>query len=463
VSAPVPRARALLEDLHRVSLLEESAPERFHMLDPLRDYAVSALPRPSGTAVSRLLDFYLTSTAAAMAVLFPFDRDRHPVIDVTCPVALRFGDQGAALGWLEDERRNLVTAIDHAADHDHPEHAWKLAVLLWRYFDAGGHQRDGIQTLQRAQELLRDMGNTRWLAQVLLHLSTARWRSGASAAARSLAEEALPLWETIGDPRGEAAALTAIATAAHNLGDLPETARCYVAALDRYRRLGDERGQAHVLDNFGVVSETLGEFDVAEAQHADAVRLLRKIEHTQGLAHALNNLGSVHQRLGRIDDALAEHTEAHELALSIGDRAVEAYALNHLGNAHRFAGRVEEAARFQQQARRVANLVADPNLRTQLYLDRGETSWAARDDQAALHAYRAALDLATGTGNTAEAARANHRIGAVLHETGHHDQAAPHWREALAGYLNLGLREAGQVRAELSGLSCACATACATS
>jgi tetratricopeptide (TPR) repeat protein len=130
-------------------------------------------------------------------------------------------------------------------------------------------------------------------------------------------------------------------------------------------------------------------------------------------AHALDNLGGVHQRLGRVEEALTEHLEARELAISIGDRAVEAYALNNIGNAHRLAGRLEDATRYQQQARRVADLVIDPNLRTQLYLDRGTTAWARRDDRAALHGFRAALDMAAGTGESAQAARANHRIGDV--------------------------------------------------
>ncbi|MPZ80021.1 MAG: tetratricopeptide repeat protein [Actinophytocola sp.] len=459
VGAPVPKARLLLEDLHGVSLLEEPAPGRFLMLDPLRDYAVSAHPVDDPIApVARLLDFYLTSTAAAMAVLFPFDRDRQPEIDQECPVVPRFADSAAAQTWLGDERRNLVAAINYAADHVYRDHTWKLAVLLWRYFYTAGHLRDWTETLQRAREVLRSSTNTRGLANVLLRLSGARRRSGAQSEARLLAEEALPLWEELGDVRGEAGTLTAIASAAQNLGDLPEAARCYAAALERFERIGDERGRANTLDHFGLVSELFGDFETAERQHRQAVELLRELGHTHGLAQSLDNLGCARQRLGRLDDALANHTEAREHAVSIGDRAAEAYALNNIGNTHRLAGRLEEATRFQQQARRVADLVVDPNLRTQLYLDRGETAWAGKDDRAALHAYRAALDMAAGTGESAQAARANHRIGTVLHETGHHNPAVPHWRDALAGYTELGLPEADQVRDQLSELSCACAS-----
>jgi DNA-binding SARP family transcriptional activator/tetratricopeptide (TPR) repeat protein len=458
VDLPVPRARTLLEDLHRVSLLEESAPERFHMLDPLRDYATSALPASGPAPIERLLDFYLASTAAAMSVLFPHDRDRQPSVSVSSPVALRFADGTAALSWLDDERRNLVAAIDHAAANGSPDHAWKLALLLWRYFYTGGHQRDWATTLLRARSVLEGGDNTRGLAEVLWRLSSARWRSGALTEARALAEQALPLWHELGDLQGQAGVLTTLASTAQVLGDLPGAVESFTTALDSFRRIGDERGQAMALDNLGLINELLGKVDLAEEQHAEAVRLLRSIDHKPALVHALDNLGCVHQQQGRIDEAMAEHTEARELAVAIGDRVVEAYALNNIGNTHRLAGNLDKAVRFQQQARRVADLVVDPNLRTQLYLDRGETAWAAADERAALHAYRAGLDMAAGTGDRAQAARANHRIAIVLHETGRHEPATRHWREAMSGYVRLGLPAADELRTTLGTLSCVCAT-----
>ncbi len=452
----LPRARGLLQDLHRVSLLEESAPERYHMLDPLRDYVVAAHPVPDPTApVDRLLDFYLVATAAAMAVAFPYEADRQPVVPAT-PQPPRFADHAAALAWLDEERRNLVAAVGYAADNDRPDHTWRLAVLLWRYFYTAGHLRDWTETMQRALAVLRDTDNTFGLAHVRLRLANARWRSGALTESRALAEEALPLWAALGDVRGEADTLAAIATVAKNLGDLPTAAEHFAAAQKRYGQLGDARGQGNTLDLLGVVSELRGELELAEEQHLTALELLRGIEHKQGVAHALDNLGCVRQRLGRLEEALANHAEARELAVELGDRALEAYALNNLGNTHRLAGRLADAVRCQQEARRVADLVVDPNLRTQLYLDRGETAWACEDEREALHAYRAALDLSAGTGERAQWARANHRIAEILHAVDKHHPA--HWQDALAGYEDLGLPEAAEVRAAIAGMTCYCVT-----
>jgi DNA-binding SARP family transcriptional activator/tetratricopeptide (TPR) repeat protein len=451
----VPKARALLEDLHRMSLLEESAPERFHMLDPLRDYVLAAHPPPAPEqAVNRLLDFYLVSTANAIAVLYPFDRDRQPVVTATCAVSPAFTDHTAALAWLDEERHNLVTAVQYTAEHNRHEHTWQLAVLLWRYFYTRGHLRDWNETLQKAADVLAGSTNSRGLAHVRLRLSGARRRSGALTESRELAEQALPLWIELGDVRGEADTLVALATSAYNLGDFPLSARSFATALERYEQIGDERGQANTLDLLGLISELRGDLNTAQQQHLAAIKLLRDLDHKPGLAYSLNNLGCVRQKLGQLDEAYANHTEARDLAIDIGDRACEAHALNNLGNIHRLAGRLTQATRYQQQARQVADLIVDPKLRTQLYLDRGETAWAAGDGDGALHAYRAALDMSAGMGARVQRARANHNIAAVLHATGQH--VPTHWQDALTEFTELGLPEADEMREELATLACGC-------
>jgi DNA-binding SARP family transcriptional activator/tetratricopeptide (TPR) repeat protein len=451
----VPKARGLLEDLHRMSLLEESAPERFQMLDPLRAYVLAAHPpHDPAAAIDRLLDFYLTATGAAISRMFPFDRADQPEVAAASLVAPTFPDDSAARDWLDEERRNLVAAVDYAADHGRTEHAWQLAVLLWRYFYNCGHLRDWTGTLQKAASVLEGSANVRGLAHVWLRLSQARWRAGALTEAFSLARKALPLWVKLGDVRGEADTLSAIAMTLRHLGDFGAAARHYENALNRYEQIDDKRGQANVLDMLGLVSEYRGELGAAERQHLAAITLLRELDHKPGLAQSLDNLGCVRQLLGRLDEAHANHTEARSLAIEIGNRVCEANALNNLGNTYRRSGRLAEAERCQQQARRVADLVVDPTLRTQLYLDRGETAWASGDERGALLAYRAALDMSAGMGARVQRARANYRIATVLHATGQHHPA--HWQDALTEFTELDLPEAKLVRDTLATFTCDC-------
>ncbi|WP_459722401.1 tetratricopeptide repeat protein, partial [Actinophytocola sp. KF-1] len=464
ISAPAAAALAgdhmttiaeVLDHLQRVSLLEESAPERFQLLDPVRDYVLATHPAEDHVeAIDRLLDFYLVSTAAAVTTLYPFDRNR-PEVTATSRAAMSFSGYESAMSWLDHERRNLVAAIRHAADHGRPEHAWQLAVLLWRYFNVRGHLRDWNETLSRAAHVVA--GNTLGLAHVWLRLSAARRTSGALTEARVLAEQALPLWIELGDVRGEAATLTEIATNAYMTGDFTGASTTLNIAVARFEQIGDRLGQAHALDLSGLVNERRGDLSSAERQHLAATGILRELGHQPGLAHSLNNLGAIRQRLGLLDAALANHTEAHELAVELGDHASEAYALNDLGNTHRLAGRLDEAVDYQQRARVVADLIVDPNLRTQLYFDRGETARAMGDHNAALHCFRAALDISSGTGDRAQRARSNHRIAIVLHETDRHISTV--WRDAMTEFDELGSAEADGIRAELGRLTCECADA----
>ncbi|SHF83047.1 AfsR/SARP family transcriptional regulator [Streptoalloteichus hindustanus] len=461
VGCDVAEARRLLDDLHEVCLLEEVAPERYQMLDPLKEFA-AAEPSPTtlterADALLRLLNFYLVSLSGAVGVAYPFDRAQLPTPNCSCPVSLTFANADAALAWIGTERDNLVAAIRHAAAHGLPEHAWRLAVLIWRYFNTTSQLEDWIETMERAREIVfADQGNEYGQAHILLRLATAHNRLGRLTEARDLAEQALPRWTRLGDVRGEAATLCAIAIPTTQMGRHDEAIAHFTAALRKYEQCGDLRGQAHALSMLGYLNELRGNLDEALRQHLAAVPMLREIDHVQGVAHALNNLGSVQHQMGLLDDALASHREAWELAEEVGDECVVAYALNNIGNVHRSLGQFAEAVDHQERARAVAATMSDADLRTRLHRDRGATAQAMGNHAEALRAYQSALGLATSTGNRAHEARAHRSVARTLHAMGRHADAAPHWRAAEDQFAALDLPEAGEVRAERVSLTCAC-------
>lgn len=453
----VARARMLLDDLHEVSLLEEDVePERYRMLDPLKEFA-SREPGATEDALLRLLDYYLVTLAAAVGAAYPFDRAQLPRVDRSCPVSPAFADADAALRWIAGERDNLVAAIRHAATSDLPEHAWRLAVLMWRHFNTTNQFEDWIETMELAWRIVSaDPENDYGQAHVLLRLATAHDRLGQLTEALELAAKALPKWIRLGDLGGEAATLCALAIPAMELGNHEQAIAHLEVALEKYDQVTDPRGQAHALSTLGYLNEQHGNFTEALNQHTAAARILREIGHKHGLAHTLNNLGSVRQKLGLLTEALESHTEAHELAVAVGDQCAEAYSLNNMGNVHRRRGRLAEAVRYQDKAREVAATLSDADLRTQLYLDRGATA-QARDEQAdALHSYKAAQDLAEATGNRAHQARAHRGIAETLHATGQHTEAIPHWTTAETEYATLGFPEATEIHANRTPLTCPC-------
>ncbi|WP_460437675.1 AfsR/SARP family transcriptional regulator [Amycolatopsis stemonae] len=451
----VAEARRLLDDLHEVSLLEEAAPERYQMLDPLKEFAAGE--PASEPALVRLLDFYLVTLAAAVGAAYPFDRAQLPALDRSCPVTPVFADAGAGLRWIVAERDNLVAAIRYAARHDLPEHTWRLAVLLWRYFNTTNQFEDWIGTLELAWAIVStDRGNDYGQAHVLLRLATAHDRRGQLSEALELAAQALPKWRRLGDPRGEAATLCALAIPTMELGKHEQAIAHLEAALEKYEQTEDRRGEAHALSMLGYLNELHGNLDVALRQHSAAAGTLREIGHVQGVAHALNNLGSVQEKLGLLPEALASYTEAHGHAAEVGDHCVEAYALNNIGNVHRQRGRYTEAVRYHDKAKEVAANVPDADLRTQLYLDRGATALARGAHREALSAGKAALDLAAGDGNRTYQARAHRGVAETLHAMGDHESAVEHWTAAETEFAALDLPEAREVRDERAGWECAC-------
>ncbi len=450
VDSDVTWARTVLDTLHEVCLLEEIAPDRYQMLDPLKEFA-AALPQHASDALSRLLDFYLVTLTGAARVGYPFDQ--LPTMDRSAPAAPTFAEPDAAVAWIAAERANLVAAIRYAAGNGEAEHAWRLAVLMWRYFNTTNRLEDWVDTLRLAREIISD--NDYGQAHVLLRLATAHDRLGQLAEARALAEQALPMWTRLGDAHGEAATLCAIAIPAMELGEHEFAIARFEAALEKYEQCGDVRGQAHALSMLGYLNGIRGRPEVALRHHQAAAPMLREINHP-GLAHALNNLGAVQLDLGLLAEAMASHTEAYEHASEVDDHCATAYALNNMGNVYRTQGQLAEAEQFHQRAKVMATDVHDADLRTQLYHDRGKTALAGVKLADALRAFQAALDLSIGTGNRFYQAHASLGVAQTLHALGKHADAVEHWNTAEAQFTELEQPETGAIRTQRAGFACDC-------
>lgn len=450
----VAATRGLLDDLHEVCLLEEIAPDRYRMLDSVKEFAVLQPADPGSAA--RLLDFYLVTLANAVGTAYPFDRAAQPATDRTSPHGLEFACQDDAQEWINAERDNLAAAIRYAGEHGLADHAWRLAVLIWRHHNTANRFKDWIEAMELARNVLSG-GNDRYgQAHVLLRLAIAHDRLGRHAEALRLAEQSLSRWRDIGDVLGEASGLCTVALCAMQLGRHGEATEHFESALEKYERCDDLRGQAHALSMLGYLNEQHHEHDLALHRHSAAVKILREIGHRRGLAHELNNLGATRQHLGMLDDAITDHVAAHEIAEELDDKVVAAYALTNIADAHRLAGRLPEARRHLLLAAEAARGVDDADLHSRLCRDQAAAARDGGDRQTALRLYRELLDRATGTGNRTHRAHGEIGVARTLHELGRHAEAAEHWCHAEAVFRELGQPEAEEVRAERAALPCAC-------
>jgi DNA-binding SARP family transcriptional activator/tetratricopeptide (TPR) repeat protein len=419
---PPAQGRRMLELLARTHLIYRTRAGRYGLHDLLRAYAASLASAADAAgerhaALTRLFDYYLAATAAAMDTLVPAERHLRPRVPgqgTAVPVmpAPVMAAPAAARAWLDTERAVLVAVSTHAAAHGWPAHTTGLAGTLYRYLETGGHYPDAITIHSAARRTARRTGDRAAEATALTNLGIIDWRQGRYRQAAGHHRRALQVSREIGDRSGEATAL-------NNLGIIYERQGRRQQAADHYRHtvilfieLDDRSGEARALANLGGIDCLQGSYEQAARHLQRALVLFREIGDHQGEAAALAGLGIVDGNRGHYQRAAENYREALSLAIQIGDRPGEV-------EAHNGAGAILLAAGQPGQAR-------------------------------AQH--QAALALACRIGDRYEQARAHDGLAGTYRATGDHGRARQHWDHALALFTVLGAPETDDVQARLTTL-----------
>ncbi len=445
----VEAAEEALALLLRAHLVEVTATGRYALHDLLRAYASSLVPAGDrAAALTGLFDHYLATAAAAMDVLHPAERHRRPRVDPAGSPVPPLHDGEAACAWLDGELPNLVVMTGHAADHDWPGHAVRLAATLYRFL-SGDHfisglsiHRDAARAGRRSgdrggeAEALANLGVTYWLLDrydeaadhllraIVLHSETGdrveearalnnlalvyQWAGDLHRAAAYL-EEALPLHHANGDRGGAAKTVGNLGTLYWNLGRHTEADRHLSEALAIHSELGDEFGEATNRNGLGLVQMSLGDYDAAIAHFERGLELYRRLGHRAGEGHTLSNLGDVDTRRGRFAEAAERHRTAIQIFQQSGDRAGEINASIGLGTALCRTGAVEPA----------------------------------RD------LFTAALGMAEGIGARREQALAHEELARLCETTGDPAAAREHWESALRFFSEFDPAKAAEINAHL--------------
>ena len=311
--------RRSLDLLVSASLLTRRTSRRYQFHDLVREYAAAcaSADEPAAdlaAADTRLFEHYLRTASAATTLLFPAvrrlipaDREGHPD---SCGHAAHFADDDAALRWLDDERVNLVAAVERgAAGTDLRHYCGLLADALRGYFAIRGHAADGL----------------------------------------ALTTNALAASRAAGDRRAEVAVLVLRGLIYYNLSDYEQATTQFGAALEVNRHAPDPLVEAECLYNLGRVYSQLGRPHDAKHHHEQALAIARETGDEATEAREINYMGVALLSLGRIDEATACHRKALEISQRIGDRSIRTPALNGLGLAHWTAGRLTEAVECHQE------------------------------------------------------------------------------------------------------------------
>jgi DNA-binding SARP family transcriptional activator len=415
---PVQETEDLLEALVDTSLLESAAPGRYRYHDLVRLYARACAERdeqPSqktGLALSRLLDFYLATTAKVYAIERPGDRlVAH--LEPTGHAGLEFTDRQDAQDWFYAEAHCLLACARQAA---------------------GGAAR-----LRPAVDLL-------WAAQDLAE-------SGANSKVyEAVAFAALEAARAVGDARAEGRARTSL-TNVH-------------LVAGRYEEADEEAKQAAVLargaqdpapvywsdNDRGIIAFIQGRNEEAEAHLGRAREGSRADGNLPGEASALCNLSRIHVAMGRTAQGIALAEQGIAMYDRIGHPLRLANARYALGVALTQAGRHTEA--LEQLAEALDRFEANRQRlwegTTHFRIAQAHLS-ARRAARAAQHAEQA---LAIGCiGGDRIRANVLVTLGKALDSLGQADRARACWREALLLHEQSGAPEAEEVRELLAPLS----------
>ncbi|MFJ6673600.1 ATP-binding protein [Actinosynnema sp. NPDC091369] len=480
-----------LDHLVATSLLQQPEPDRYRFHDLIRTYASGRAhdDDPAGArraASARLAEHYLHTTALAVDLIYPHERERRPQLPrpgTPEPLA----DADAARAWLDAERANLLAVATHP-DLD----GALLAGILHRFLAVTGRHADARVLHEHVIARARQRGDVAAEAHALLDLGEIDVRTAQYDLAIDHVQHAVALPDGLVGPIPAARALRYLAMANQFAGRYERATDHLEHAVEVSREAGDRTGEASALGNLGVVLQLRGRYEEAAAHHRRAMAVFEAIGAVEDTARAVNHLGTLHRLAGRYEEAgehhrralalftevraleglasahdhlgvterltgrygqaLEHHREALELSRRIGDPDDEARALDNLGDLYLVTGRHDLAVEHHDLALRRYRDLGDPGGQAKSLNGLGEVARATGDLRAALAAHAEAHTHASKIGHQHEQARACAGLARAHQDMGDAERAREQWRQALARYDELGVPEGDEVRARLSAL-----------
>ncbi|GGR91660.1 regulatory protein AfsR [Streptomyces humidus] len=413
---PPEDAEDLLESLVDTSLLESAAPGRYRFHDLVRLYARACAerdtrPEERGAALSRLLDFYLATTAQVYVIEHPRDRLVDDLEPTRYP-GLRFTEATAALDWLYTEAGPLLACVRQAAG---TERLRQAVDLLWAAKDlteSGANSHQYETTARATCEATRAMDDRRAEGRARTVLSDVLLVSGRIQQSEDEARVAMELADRARDA-------TAVSWVANNRGLIclhqgrfADGKVFFDQALEGLRAAGNRPFEATALGNLSRaylgMGETAKAVEIAQrglAAHSEIGRSVR-------LANSHFALGVALTQAGRHTEALADFAEALHIFHEHRQRLWEGVTNFRIAQVHLAAGRPAQAAQHAELALTLGCIGGDRMRGNVLTL-----------------------------------------LGRALAELCQADRARACWREALSLYEQSGAPEADDARALLTPTS----------
>ncbi|MGW7055068.1 AfsR/SARP family transcriptional regulator [Streptomyces sp. NPDC054887] len=415
---PLRDAEDLLEQLLDARLVDVTSPAgtaqpRYRMHDLVRLFALELMteaePRTEQVAaLDRAAATTLALADQAHRAVCGGDFTVVHSLAARPPVSADVVNRMAAdpLGWYESDRGTITSLCVQAAERGADEIAWDLAATSRCLFSVRFHFDDWRLTHDRALAAVRQEGNQRGEAALLLGLGDLYLTKRQYDQAIPLLEQSRELFHTVGDRHGYALALRKAACADRIGGRTARALARWQECLEILKDVGDLEAQAQVLRWAAQTHLELGRQDEAETflrkagniveafegRSAAQVRLsladldlarnevvraaegyARSLSATTALGDlsgrcaALLGLGAVQARSGALSKAEEHFSEALDLARSIQDPLLESDGLLNLARSRQAAGDLADAAVLLEQGAELCRRMEAPGRLTQFH------------------------------------------------------------------------------------------------
>ncbi|MCY1141563.1 BTAD domain-containing putative transcriptional regulator [Actinoplanes sp. Pm04-4] len=374
---PGPAAGAALARLALVGMVDPVHPgARYGFHDLTRDYA-----RDRARAELKPPDEHTEAPARVCRALLTLTRRAHDALyggqskivhsdepDVLVPDAEVEALASAPRAWFEIERLNIRAAVGQAAALGLTEVCWDLAVSAHEFYAIGQYFDDWRVTHEIALAECRRAGDRRGEGVVLIGLGQPPLVASGSPGVSGVAEleRAQELLAEVGERRGRAVALRTLANALRRRGELARPLQQFTEALVHYRESGDVVGVQQTLRFIGQAHLDMGHAEAAVATLREAERVGRELGQPQVLAPTLYWMG--HAYLARGNQAAAEAAFGEVFAMFLDDGVGHAYALHGLGDLALVSGDLDVAAARLARAEECARDSADIVLEGRIHL-----------------------------------------------------------------------------------------------
>jgi len=431
-----------LAELVRNHLVHESAPGRYTLHDLLGIYAAerAATEDPSAdrhAAPTRLLEYYLTTAAAACSLAYPqvFRHDQdippHPPL---------FRTAAHAVAWLDAERINLVAAARHALDHGPMAIAWRLADVLRGYFMTRRNDTDWFTIAEYAITAADATGEASGQAVAELNLGTACRCVGRYDDAIAHLSRAARASQQAGWPVGRAYALTSLGWTLHQTGHLQTGIRHLKQAITASRHAGSDDAEAAARNALAVLRRANGHVRETLPDFTDVLAMTSSTGSAAGQAVAHTNLGISHYQLGDHDLARRHLATALAAFRQIGDRYGGALVMMVLAEVHGHRHRHRLAEVLAAAALRLARQIGDQPSQAMALAVSAEIDRSRGQPQLALVSSAEAVALARAVANLEGQIHALIGLGTAQGDLGQTEPALANLAQALSLARHCGYR-----------------------